>query len=439
MAEMKTHMSNYQPSNSEPEIRISAIRPQIIVEVHDEQIGRLGYLVIDRILGDASIGGVRFAPGVSVEEVANLARAMTLKCSFFHLGVGGAKAGIIAPSSLGSISKEEILAAFGKNVGPILRSGIYIPGEDIGVSGNDLNVIRQAAGLPAVKSEIDGAYFTALTVFETIKQSLKTKKASLKGTTIAIEGFGKVGSNLAKLLEDGGAIIIAVSTFEGAIYQVSGLNVEQLLGLRKTHGDSFVFHVSGVKNIGLSELLHLDVDVLVPCARAWSITAKVASNLQSDFVIPGANIPATPQAEQIMFERGILFVPGFVANCGALLAGSLVAQGFRNGDIHDVITHEFAWKVAHFLEQAQKNNRMPAEIAREIAWQNYRHMTQEFADEDKGVRSLFRKTFRKGVKASIQRGASILYRRGLLRWDLVRRLALADIKKYYALTNNGSR
>ncbi|MFQ6079288.1 MAG: Glu/Leu/Phe/Val dehydrogenase dimerization domain-containing protein, partial [Thermodesulfobacteriota bacterium] len=153
-------------------MKVDDIRPQLVCEILDEQFGTLGYLVIDRVLGGETIGGIRLAPDVTIEEVACLARAMTLKCSFLNLSIGGAKAGITASESLIAARRHEVLAAFGRSLGPILQTGIYNAGEDIGISAEDLNVIRQGAGLPKVTSRTDGAYYTALTVVETIRQAL---------------------------------------------------------------------------------------------------------------------------------------------------------------------------------------------------------------------------------------------------------------------------
>jgi glutamate dehydrogenase (NAD(P)+) len=409
-------------------IHVDDIRPQLICEVQDEEFGRLGYLVIDRALGNVAIGGIRQAPDVTIEEVAYLARAMTLKCGFLKLWMGGAKAGITAPESLITAKRREVLAAFGRSLGPLLRADIYVAGEDLGISAEDLDIVREGAGLPKVTART-GTYYTALTVVEAIRQAVISQKGALAGSTVAIEGFGRAGSSVAELLARQGASIVAVSTFEGAIYNPSGLDVEQLVALRNLHGDHVVTEYRAAEKLDLADLLLLDVDVLVPCARPWTISDTNATQVRAEAVVPGANIPVTPSAEEVLFDRGILYVPDFVANCGGVLAAYLTASGFRREDIESIVGQEFASAVSHVLEQARARSAMPSEIAREMAWQNFRQMARQVEHAEHGIGHLLRKAVTRDVRASLKRGAILAYRRGLLRWDSFHHLALADTRE----------
>lgn len=408
---------------------VSVLNPQLVLEVRDSQFGTVGYLVIDRTLGNASLGGIRLAPGLTVDELAGLARAMTLKCSFLNTYIGGAKAGITAPQSLLATNRNEVLAAFGHGLEPILSNGIYYAGDDLGTSTADVNVVRQGAGLPAIDPPTDGAYFAAASVAETIKQSLQSRKITVPGATAAIEGFGKVGSNLAMLLARQAVHVVAVSTSEGAIYNPAGLDVRQLISLMKLHGDCLVHEYRDAERITLPDVLLLDVDVLVPCARPQAITSQNAGKVRSRLVIPGANISVTSQAERILFERDILYVPDFLTNGGAVLASSMVARGFRQADVTNVIEREFARKIAKVLEKARARGAMPTEVAEEIAWRNFRQMESELNKRSSSRTGLLKKTLRKGLRGSLQRGASILYSRKLIPSGLVHGLALAELKR----------
>lgn len=408
-------------------IQVDDIRPQLICEVQDEEFGRLGYLVIDRALGNVAIGGIRQASNVTVEEVAYLARAMTLKCGFVKLWMGGAKAGITAPESLIIARRREVLAAFGRSLGPLLRTDIYVAGEDLGISAEDLDIVREGAGLPKVTARTD-SYYTALTVVEAIRQALISQEGSLADSTVAIEGFGRVGSSVAKLLARQGARIVAVSTVEGAIHNPSGLDVEQLVALRNLHGDHVITEYRGVEKLDLADLLLLDVDVLVPCARPWTISAANATQVRAEAVVPGANIPVTPSAEEVLFDRGILYLPDFVANCGGVLAASLTFSGFPREDIESIVRQEFALAVSRVLKKARARNTMPSEIAREMAWQNFRQIARQVEHGQHGIGHLLHKAVTRGARASLERGLSLAYRRGLLRWDWFHHLALTDIR-----------
>jgi glutamate dehydrogenase (NAD(P)+) len=410
-------------------MNIDDVRPQLVCEVSDGRLGTVGYLVIDRALGNAAIGGIRMAPNVTLEEVAYLARAMTLKCSFLNLWVGGAKAGITASGPLVADRRREVLEAFGRGLGPILRTGIYIAGEDLGISAEDLDIVLQAAGLPKVAVRTDSPYYTGLTVVETIRQALVSRGCSLNASTVAIEGFGRVGSNVATLLASEGARIVAVSTCEGAIYNPRGLDVEQLIALRRKHGDHFVNESTDAERLDLADLLLLDVNILVPCARPWTISDKNAGQVRAGVVVPGGNIAVTPSAERALFGRGILYLPGFIANCGGVFAASMVAKGFLREDIESVIETEFARRVARVLDKAQASGAMPSEVAREAAWQNFQHSAWQMGHEQRGARALMRKALQRGARASLERGAAILYGRGLRGWSWVHRLALANARK----------
>jgi len=403
--------------------------PQLICEVRDEEFGKLGYVVIDRTLGNAAIGGIRQAPDVTVEEVAYLARAMTLKCSFLKLWIGGAKAGITVPEPLITVKRREVLAAFGRSLGPLLRTEIYVAGEDLGISPEDLNIIREGAGLPKVTTRTDSPYYTALTVVEAMRQVLKTRGSSLTDSTVAIEGFGRVGSSVAVLLAGHGARIVAVSTREGAIYNPKGLDVEQLIALRNLHGDHFVTEHKAAEKLGLADLLLLDVDVLVPCARPWTISAANAAQVRAKAIVPGANIPVTPSAEQVLFDRGILYLPDFVANCGGVLAASLAASGFHHEDIESIIHREFALAVSCVLQKAKMRSVTPSDVAKEIAWRNFHQTERQAARGRHGIGHTLRKLMTNGTRASLKRAVSHAYRRGLLRWNWLHNLALTDIRE----------
>ncbi len=422
-------MQTLEVSSMDQGTRLDDLRPQLVCEVRDGQLGTVGYLVIDRTLGNASLGGIRLAPDMTVDEIAGLARAMTLKCSFLRTYIGGAKAGITVPESVLASNRDKVLAAFGRGLAPILQCGIYYPGEDIGISTDDLNMIRQAAGLDAIDQPSDGAYYAAVSAAETIKQSLRSLKCEVAGATAAIEGFGRVGSNIAVILAAQGVKIVAVSTSEGAIINRSGLDVGQMVALMKAHGDRFVSEYADAERINLPDLVLLDVDVVVPCARAWTITSQNASQVRARTVIPGANIAVTPEAEVILFKRGIIYVPDFLTNGGAVLAASMIAWGFRDEDIPAVIQREFAWKLARLLEKARASGVLPSVMAREIAWRNFDHMQSELSRQSSGLDGLLKKTFERGPRATLQRVAGVVYRRKWLQAGFVHDLALADLRQ----------
>jgi glutamate dehydrogenase/leucine dehydrogenase len=194
-------------------------------------------------------------------------------------------------------------------------------------------------------------------------------------------------------------------------------------------GDHFVNEHTESERIDLPALLLLEVDILVPCARAWTISEENAARVRADMVVPGANIPVTRPAERVLFDMDTLYVPDFVANCGAVLAGSLASRGFRQEDIRSVIGREFALKVAHILEMAQARNTTPSETGREIAWQNFGRASSGLTRSKAGIRGFAEKALREDGGTLIERGASFLHRRGMLPFGYAHRLALAHARK----------
>ena len=125
---------------------IEELRPQLILNINDEELGLLGYLVIDRTINGVASGGIRMTSDVTLDEVANLAREMTLKYGFLNIPCGGAKAGIIASSSLSIEKRRRILLSFGKSLSPLIMNGIYRTGTDMGTFPEDIYYIFKGAG-----------------------------------------------------------------------------------------------------------------------------------------------------------------------------------------------------------------------------------------------------------------------------------------------------
>jgi glutamate dehydrogenase/leucine dehydrogenase len=235
------------------------------------------------------------------------------------------------------------------------------------------------------------------------------------------------------LLEKEGASIAAISTVQGAIYNRNGLDIGALLELRKVYGDACVLHYHKAKALSLDELLLLDVNILLPCARPWSINVHNAAELQVDLIVPGANIPVTPSAERILFDRSILYIPDFVASAGGVYGSAMVARGFQEDEIRHLIQHEFADKVTRMLEEARRVERMPGEVAKALAWDSHLRLAKTAATQTKGLSALTKKIVQKGLRGSLVRGAYIFLRRGWGKAQWIRNIALEDSKSKLAM------
>lgn len=366
---------------------VKAFSSQQTINVVDDQLGHLGYLVIDSTIRGKSAGGIRMQPNVTLTELISLARTMTLKCGLLGLPFGGAKAGIIADPLLPRERKVEILRAFGKNLRPFLKNG-YLPGSDMGTDYDDIILVMKSANPTwnTTTKRTSSHTYTGWTVFASAKAAVDTLKLKLSNCTVAIQGFGKVGSSVAEAISQTGATVVAVSTSEGAIYDQNGLDIEKLLKLKEEVGDALVRTYEEASIIAKEDLLLLGVDVLFPCAGSWSINSSNVEKVKSKIICPGANIPLTPDAEENLFGRGILCLPDFVTNCGGLLGGHL---GFflNETEIRNIVDGRFFEMVTGILELSQSKNMSPRKVAQRMA--ERRFLEKKLKLEQRNLRNAF--------------------------------------------------
>lgn len=304
----------------------------------------IGYLGVDSEIAGKSCGGLRYLEDLDAEEIAGLARAMTLKYGFLGIPQGGAKAGIVRIPGESEAARNQKLVDFGKAIAPWLKKNSYFPGTDMGITIDDLNTVLTSAGI-SLKSwqlgcRFSGVY-TAATVFAGIVAVCRRKNRPVDRCTFAIEGFGAVGSSLARFIHDAGGRIKAVSTRHGAIFSEQGLDIPLLLD-RSTKGEQDLFSsLAGSSRISGEELRLLPVDIYSPCARHNSITSKNAGNILAWAIVSGANNPVTPEAEAILAARNIICLPDFVANAGGVLGGTMYFAGIGHLRIIRFITDSF--------------------------------------------------------------------------------------------------
>lgn len=355
--------------------------PQLVCTVVDGGEA-LGYLVIDSTINGHSSGGLRLMPDVDEAEVRGLAHAMTLKYGFLGLPQGGAKAGVRGDPEEPQQLRRERLAAFGRGVAPLLRSRTYLPGADMGTSTADILHMLRVAGVRTRPRDgyVDrGGYYTALTVFSCAGQAVRHSGRSLEGATVAIQGFGKVGSALATLLADAGARVVAISTVRGAIFNGRGLDVALLANLAARAGSHVVDLYPEADPIDPAALLELPVDLLCPCARQAAVHEGNAPSVRARILCPGANNPITAEAERMLFQRGVICLPDFVANSGGVLGGRMEGASANAEQIASFIDSHFGRRVAWLLQQAAREEVLPREIAVPMALRRFDRMRQTTA------------------------------------------------------------
>lgn len=348
--------------------------PELVSEVLDGDLSPLGYVVIDSTVNGLCCGGVRMGPEVSLSEVTDLAKAMTLKFGFTRSAMGGAKAGIIGDPEGDPGERQRRMRAFGEALEPILRVNRWIPGLDMGTTQEDVRVILGVAGKKARDgtSSSRSGFYTGLTVLAAARAAARHGGMDLAGSTLAIDGFGKIGSSVARLFSESGVNVVAVSTARGAIYNGNGLDVDRLVEVYHRVGSRVVEVYDGADQVERADLLELQVDVLSPCSGRHVINGENAGRLAARIICPGANVPVAPEAEHVLFQRGILSVPDFIASCGGVLADTMHVAG--PGLARSLIESGIGGSVARILREAERVGVSPREIAEPIARERFQDL-----------------------------------------------------------------
>jgi glutamate dehydrogenase/leucine dehydrogenase len=310
-----------------------------------------------------------------VEEVKGLARAMTYKYCFLKRATGGAKAGIVLPLDCALEQKTKILETFGRQASFLLKNNTYNLWTDLNSCNEDIATILKSAGCE-FHGMSDSAFFTALTVVSALKAACKTKGIALSDASVLIEGFGNVGEQIAADLSKLGAKIVGISTMNGSLYNRNGLDVTRLQQLRKKYMDDLVHYYGSEFFEEKERLLEKTADVLIPCARAWTINATNMKNIHVKIIAPGANIPLTKDAEEYMNQQGILVLPDFICNIGGILGTSLYDGGNRLSTIRHFVMDEFGLLVKELILRSIKENCVPSKVAEAIAQKNCAAITR---------------------------------------------------------------
>jgi glutamate dehydrogenase (NAD(P)+) len=328
-----------------------------------------GFIVFDLPGAAVSAGGTRLAPDVTSGEVALLARAMTYKFASLSAQVGGAKAGVVGdPADRGARAGQ--MSRYCAEVAPLVAAGRFLTGPDMGTSEQDFATLRDGRPAPAALAAVlDGVPFedilTGYGVTAAAEAALRAGPGGgWDGRSVAIEGFGKVGGGVAREVVARGGRVVAVSTLAGCIADPAGLDVGRLLELRREHGDHCVTHY-GLPAGPVGQLFTaVSADVLVPGTRPGVITAAVAGALPDTVrvIAPAANVPYTRAGADVLRRRGIVALPDFICNAGAVIgyrsasdatSGQVLADaGARiDGLISAALAHQ-AGPLASACEQA---------------------------------------------------------------------------------------
>ncbi|HET6399398.1 MAG TPA: Glu/Leu/Phe/Val dehydrogenase [Candidatus Thermoplasmatota archaeon] len=292
-----------------------------------------GYRVQHSMARGPAKGGVRFHQNVTLDEVKALSMWMTWKCAVVGIPYGGAKGGVIVdPKELTHGELERMARRYFSEISVIIGEQIDIPAPDVNTNAQtmawfmDTYSMGQGYAVPAIVTgkpvDIGGSEgrekATSRGITYCIREAAKALGIDLQGATLAIQGFGNVGGNLAPLAAEMGLKVVAVSDVSGGIHNPEGLDVQRLMEHVKATGSVKGF--PGAQEITNPQLLELKVDILAPCALEGVITAQNAPRIDCRILAEGANGPTTPQADDILLKKGIFVIPDVLCNAGGVTA-----------------------------------------------------------------------------------------------------------------------
>jgi glutamate dehydrogenase (NAD(P)+) len=324
-----------------------------------------GFRVTHNVARGPAKGGIRYHQDVTLEETKALSMWMTWKCALMGLPFGGAKGGVVVnPKELSEDELQRMTRRYTSEIINLIGPEVDIPAPDVGTGSREMawifdtysmnkgySVLGVVTGKPLeIGGSLGRVEATARGAAFCIREALRKEGHEVAGRRVAIQGFGNVGRNLALILADQGVSIVAVSDSSGGIYKPDGLDVAAAVEHKRTNRSFDGF--DGAEAITNEELLILDCDVLAPCALEQVVTADNADKVKARIVAEGANGPVTPEADQILDERGVLVLPDVLANAGGVVVSYFEwVQGLQeyfwkesevNAKLNDIVTRAFA-------------------------------------------------------------------------------------------------
>ncbi|RAS61238.1 glutamate dehydrogenase/leucine dehydrogenase [Lentzea atacamensis] len=350
--------------------------PEKVVCVSDRRTGMKGVLVIDNTARGMGKGGTRMSPGVTVTEIARLARVMTWKWAGVDLFFGGAKAGIVFDPS--SPDKEAALRAFARKLSNEVPRE-YVLGLDMGLTERDAAIVQDElsdrGAMMGAPAQLGGLPYDELGVtgfgVAEVADELMAVNGSLRGKRVAVQGFGAVGAAAARRFAELGAVVVAVSSVHGALVDPDGLDVARLLDLRASSGDLAVKEYGPVQ--ALDAELRVPCDVLVPAAMQDVIDADLAGELDTTLVVEGANLPTSVAAQEVLAARGITVVPDFIANAGGVVAAAFGMDAryspfpVNPATVLDAVSEKLRANAVRIVAEARDRGTTTHVAARELA------------------------------------------------------------------------
>jgi glutamate dehydrogenase (NAD(P)+) len=289
-----------------------------------------GYRVQHSIARGPSKGGIRYHPGVTLDEVKALAMWMTWKCAVVNIPFGGAKGGITVDTKrLSDAENERMTRRYTSEISILLGHDRDIPAPDVYTTPQTMawimdtfsmtkgySTLGVVTGKPlAVGGSAGRNEATAEGCFVAIEEAAKRLNLRITGATAAVQGFGNAGAAVARFLDEAGAHVVAVSDSQGGVYDKRGLGIDAVVAAKQKKGSVTAARGEKITN---DDLLELPVDILVPAALEGVITRSNAPRVKAKIVAEAANGPTTPDADDILLSNGTVVIPDVLANAGGV-------------------------------------------------------------------------------------------------------------------------
>jgi glutamate dehydrogenase (NAD(P)+) len=341
-----------------------------------------GYRVLYNTSRGPAKGGIRFDMNVTLEEVKALAAWMTWKCAVVNLPFGGAKGGVICDPLQMSVGElERVTRRYTKGIMSLLGPDTDVPAPDVNTNERVMAWVMDTYSMHVGRTEnavvtgkpvemggsLGRREATGRGCMLVTKEALEHLGMPMKGATVAVQGFGNVGSVAAKLLSEQGCRIVGISDRFGAFYNKNGIDVDAAIAHVKQHRSLEGF--TGGDAIDADDILTLEVDVLVPAALENVITTKNAPKIRAKVICEGANGPTTAAADPILDEKGIFVIPDILANAGGVTVsyfewvqdrmGYFWSEAVVNERLGDIMTRSFQ-DVLQLSKQHRVNMRTAA-------------------------------------------------------------------------------
>ena len=381
------HNAQLQFDNAAEILQLSPGLRAVLREVRRELVvrfpvklddGRLrmfeGYRVQHNVTRGPAKGGLRFHPATDLDEVKALAMWMTWKCALTNLPFGGAKGGVaVDPGTLSHRELERLTRRFASEISVLVGPDSDIPAPDVNTTPEimawimDTISMESGYSIPASVTgkplDIGGSEgrptATGRGVTIVALEACRTLGMDPRQSTVAVQGFGNVGSVSAQLMQEAGFTVCGVSDVTGGIYSPEGIDVHLLLEHRKRTGS-----ITGYPNtraVSNSELIQLPVDVLVPAAMENQVTPRNAEHIHARLIVEGANGPTTPEADRILERRGITVIPDILANSGGVTVSyfewvqDLQSLFWEEGEINRRLEKVLQRAFAQMVEQSRRH------------------------------------------------------------------------------------